>query len=198
MLGGLEQGEAMTTELHKSMVSKFVAKGFKTGGFWKAMRARFPGADGADMDLRAHGRFVPDAWMITDDGAVILAEVGVTHPLSLRAFGEYIWFWFEMDCEGVDVVLFSMNSGGVCAVDLRSAYYAKLSKEAGRVDKLPEFRPDSFYTDMEGRHYHYPTVEWLKSEGFGDAEWSVDGEDFKRLGTTGLVVASYLENPEHE
>lgn len=120
----------MTTDLHKSWISKATAEGYSTRGFRAALVAYIKSMDGdEDFDLDradvleaiAQGRaIVPDAYRIDPERKTVeIVEVCVTYSIALHKLDRLASLANDLDAIGVEFLVTEIDKlGGTRVSDL--------------------------------------------------------------------------------
>lgn len=120
----------MTTDLHKSWISKAEAEGYSTRGFRAALVAYIKSMDGdEDFDLDradvleaiAQGRaIVPDAYRIDPERKTVeIVEVCVTYSIALHKLDRLASLANDLDAIGVEFLVTEIDKlGGTRVSDL--------------------------------------------------------------------------------
>lgn len=120
----------MTTDLHKSWISKAMAEGYSTRGFRAALVAYIKSMDGdEDFDLDradvleaiAQGRaIVPDAYRIDPERKTVeIVEVCVTYSIALHKLDRLASLANDLDAIGVEFLVTEIDKlGGTRVSDL--------------------------------------------------------------------------------
>lgn len=123
----------MSGEHHEVLVSDYVAAGWQTSGFGSALKLL---DDIAYEEVYKSYRLIPDAWRLTESGALEVIEIEVGHPITLAKLYAYANL---DDCMGGErITLYVVDRWGerrtVCLGDWFMRQFGPISRElASRV-----------------------------------------------------------------